>query len=64
MKEQSVRVQQVLIAPKNIAQKECALIYWASVWLKMKEIYSIEQKIHKIKPEQANGDYSFQPPRK
>ena len=37
MKEQSVRVKKFLLVLKNIAQKECALRYWVSVQLKIKQ---------------------------
>ena len=60
-KEQIVRVKKLLSALKNVTQKECALKYWASVWLKMNwRKYTPLYKTHKIKPEQANGDYSSQ----
>ena len=38
-----------LLELKNVAQKECALRYWASVQFKInpKEAYSVVQKRHK-----------------
>ena len=65
-KEQSVRVKKLILAPEHVFQNECALWYWASVWLKMNQrkftpLY--EKDKNKIKRSmettKANTGYEF-----
>ena len=48
-----LKTKEKVLALKNIHQKECALRYKASVWLKInpKETNSIVRKGHKMKSE-------------